>query len=314
MIAIFRLIRIKNLFIVALLQTLIRYGLIIPILHAYGYESDLSDMRFIILVLSTVLLAASGYVINDYFDIKIDRLNRPDKMVLENDLKRRDAMFLHVILTFTGVFMGMYISYVFRKEAYALMYIVIPAVLWYYSTTFKKHGLIGNIMVSGLIALVAILVVSVEFTALNRVHGSKIIESEVCNVAWFWTLGFAFFAFVVNLIREIVKDCEDVLGDKEQGCHTLPIDLGFGYTKTIVTLLISFVVIVIWLLYFSIDRIHNSQISLWYIIGFITIPFAAVTYLMHKANTPEQYHKVSTILKLIMLAGVLFIFVVGNLF
>ncbi len=314
MLAIFRLVRIKNLIIIALLQVLTRYGLIIPILQGYGYEPALSTFRFVLLVLSTVFLAASGYVINDYFDIKIDRLNRPDKMVIDNGLRRRQAMFLHVIFTFIGVFMGMFLAYVFRKETYALMYILIPAVLWYYSTTFKKQALIGNLMVSALTALVAIVVVSVEFTALNRVHGEKIIDSEACSTAWFWTLGFAFFAFVVNLIREIVKDCEDIKGDEQEGCHTLPIELGIANTKAIITLLNIFVLVVIWILHFTIDILAKSQLALWYMIVLITIPFIISTYLLYKANAPEKYHRVSVALKLIIFAGVMFVLVVGNLF
>ncbi len=312
--AILRLIRYKNLIIIALFQYLIRYNLIIPILHHYGYEPALSDFRFILLVISSVLLAASGYVINDYFDIKIDRLNRPDKMVVGKKMKRREAMFFHVILTFCGVFIGLFLSYVTRKETWALIFLIIPAFLWYYSTTFKKQGFIGNIVVSGLTALVGIIVVSLEFGALQRIHGSKIINSEACSTAWFWTLGFSFFAFITSLIREIVKDMEDMEGDQIQGCQTIPIAIGTKYSKILVALITSFTITAVWTLYFYIDKLNNSWITALYFSIFITLPFLLSFYFLYKANKSKSYHFLSSLYKFIMLAGVLFIFVTGYLF
>ena len=314
MIAIFRLIRFPNLVIIALLQSLIRYGLIIPILQHYGYEPVLSDLRFGILVLASVCMAASGYVINDYFDIKIDRLNRPDRMVIDNGMNRREAMFFHVILTFVGVFSGLFLAYIARKESWALMFLLVPMVLWYYSTTFKKQGFIGNLAVSALTALVAIVVVSLEFAMLVRVHGNSIINTEACSTAWFWTLGFAFFAFVTTLIREIVKDMEDLYGDEHGGCRTLPIEIGLSYSKIFVLILTTCTVISIWGLYFYFDILHNSSITLWYIIVLITLPFVASSVLLFKSSTPKAYHRLNTFYKLIMLAGILYILVAGRLF
>ncbi|SMO73447.1 4-hydroxybenzoate polyprenyltransferase [Saccharicrinis carchari] len=314
MISLLRLVRLPNLIIIALLQSLIRYGLILPILNYYGYDPVLSHFRFGLLVLATACLAASGYVINDYFDIKIDRLNRPQKMVIDNGLKRREAMFLHVILTFVGVFTGLFLSYVARKETWALLFLAIPLILWYYSTTFKKQGFIGNLVVSGLTALVTIVVVSLEFAMLERVHGSAVINSEACSTAWFWTLGFAFFAFVTTLIREVVKDMEDLYGDEKGGCRTLPIEIGIKYAKIFVLILTCGTLSSIWGLYFYIDILNNSSVTLWYILCLITLPFLWSTYLLFKSDTPKAYHRLSTWYKLIMLAGILFILVARQLF
>ncbi|TLX78332.1 prenyltransferase [Labilibacter sediminis] len=314
MLALLKLIRIKNLIIIALFQSLIRYGLIIPILEHYGYEPTLSHFRFVLLVLASVLLAASGYVINDYFDIKIDRLNRPDKMVIDNGFGRREAMFFHAILSFCGVFIGLFLSYVTRKESWAFMFLLIPVFLWYYSTTFKKQGFIGNLIVSGLTALVAIVVVSLEFASLERFHGSLIIQSEACSTAWFWTLGFAFFAFITTLIREVVKDMEDVFGDKQGGCRTLPIEIGIKYSKIFVALLTSFTIFSIWALFLYIDNINHNTISFWYILLLVTIPFVVSLFVLFKASSPKAYHKLSTFYKIIMLLGILYILIAGQLF
>ncbi len=314
MVALMRLVRFPNLVIIAVFQILLRYGLILPILNNYGYEPVLSNLRFGLLVLASVCLAASGYVINDYFDIKIDRLNRPDKMVIDNGLKRREAMFFHVILTFVGVFIGIFLSYIARKETWALMFLLIPVFLWYYSTTFKKQGFIGNIVVSGLTALVAIVVVSLEFALLVRVHGNSIINTEACSTAWFWTIGFSFFAFITSLIREIVKDMEDLYGDEYAGCRTLPIEIGLSYSKILVSILIFFTIFSIWGLFFYVDKLFSSIISLWYFIIFISIPLIVSIYFLFRATTPKSYHKISTFYKLIMLAGIMYIIVAYQLF
>ncbi|MGQ1783945.1 MULTISPECIES: geranylgeranylglycerol-phosphate geranylgeranyltransferase [unclassified Saccharicrinis] len=314
MISLLRLVRLPNLLIIVLLQCLIRYGLIIPILNHFGYEPVLSDFRFGLLVLASVCLAASGYVINDYFDIKIDRLNRPDKMIIDNGLQRRQAMFFHVILSFIGVFIGLFISYIARKETWALMFLLIPVFLWYYSTTFKKQGFIGNLIVAGLTALVTIVVVSLEFAMLVRVHGNAIVNTEACSTAWFWTLGFAFFAFVTTLIREIVKDMEDVFGDEQGGCRTLPIEIGMKFSKIFVVILTCSTLLSIWGLYFTFDILNSSIITLWYIAVLITAPLILSIYFLYKSKTPKAYHRLNTFYKLIMLFGILYILVAGQLF
>ena len=312
--AFLKLIRYKNLIIIALLQVLLRYGLILPILQSFDMQPVLSHFRFALVVLSTVLLAASGYIINDYFDIRIDRINRPDSVVVGRKIARRTTLFLHVVLTITGMMIGLYLAYVTRKENYALFFIGIPVVLWYYSTTFKRHILIGNLIIAMFTAIVALLVVSVEFAMLSRIHGPNILESEACSTAWFWTGGFAFFAFITNLIREIIKDAEDVKGDKAVGCKTLPIAMGMKLTKLFVLLLEITSLTVLWLIYIFIPEISRiPYVTVYFIVGF-TIPHLTLIYIWMKASNKTHFHGVSTMGKLIMLAGILFILLAGQAF
>ncbi|MBN2167066.1 MAG: geranylgeranylglycerol-phosphate geranylgeranyltransferase [Marinilabiliaceae bacterium] len=310
-----RLIRIKNLFIIALLQYLLRYALIIPILTYYKVTPALSDFRFALVVFATLCLAASGYVINNYFDIQIDRINKPDKVLIGRIIKRREALFLHLILTFIGVFCGFYLAYVTRKENYVIMFFAIPALLWYYSTTFKKQILIGNIIISILTALVAYLVVSIEFAAIGRLNnGTDILNSKACSVAWFWTTGFAFFAFLSNLTREIIKDIEDMKGDQINGCRTLPIALGTRYTKALVIALITFSIIALWLTYFSVSELANNKLTLYYFIIALTIPYSYLMWSIKKARLPKDFHTASQVSKIIMLSGIIYIFIAGTFF
>jgi 4-hydroxybenzoate polyprenyltransferase len=297
-----------------LLQYLLRYGLLLPMLGFYGIDPVLSHLRFSLLVIATVFLAASGYVINDYFDVKIDRINRPDKVVVGQVYQRRKVLLFHVLFTFVGVFTGLFLAYVYRKENYALMFILIPIILWYYSTTLKKQVLIGNLTISLLTALVPYFVVSLEFASLGRVYGQSILSSEACSMAWFWTTGFAFFAFIVNLGREIIKDMEDVKGDKDAGCTTLPIEMGLEYTRTIVILLSLASIVTLWIAYIMVPQLLNSRLTFWYFFILLTLPYLVLIWLVYKAKESNQFHRASQLSKFIMLLGILFILIARSFF
>ncbi|MBZ4676430.1 MAG: prenyltransferase [Anaerophaga sp.] len=314
MMAYLKLIRYKNLIIIVLLQCLLRYGLLLPVLHHFDVSPALSHLRFGLLVISTVLLAASGYVINNYFDVRIDRINRPDEVVVGREVPRRTALLLHVILTFAGVFTGLFIAYITRKESYALLFIVIPGLLWYYSTTLKKQILVGNLTIALLTALVPFMVVSLEFATLARVHGSSVLQSEACSTAWFWTTGFAFFAFISTLMREIIKDMEDVEGDREAGCHTLPVEMGIDYSRTIVMSLAIASVIALWIILAFVPQLRTSYISWGYFLLFLTVPYLLLSMKILKAKTKKEFRTASRLSKFIMLMGILFILVARTFF
>lgn len=298
-----RLVRIGNVLFIAIFQILMRYCVVLPILEHQGIEPALSLERFILLVIATTALAASGNVINDYFDVSADRINRPEKVVVGQYINRRTVLLTHVILTLIGIFTGLFLAFVFRKESYALLFIVVPVILWFYSTTLKKQMLIGNLTVALLIALSAYLVVSVEFTALTRQLGTSIVDSQACSMAWFYTSGFAFFALITNLAREIIKDMEDAEGDRACGCHTLPIEMGVGYSKTIVVILEILTIVAIWAAYFFSSRLSNVPFIEAYLAVLLTVPSAAICVLVVKANSSRQFHKASLTSKIVMLAG-----------
>lgn len=308
------LIRYKNLIIIVLLQFLLRYGLLIPILDHYGVSPELSHLRFGLLVLATVLLAASGYVINNYFDVSIDRINKPENVVVGREVPRRTALLLHVIFTITGVFIGLFLAYITRKENYALMFIVIPGLLWYYSTTLKKQMLIGNLTIALLTALVPFVVVSLEFATLARVHGSSILHSEACSTAWFWTTVFAFFAFISTIMRELIKDMEDVEGDREAGCHTLPVEMGIDYSRTIVVILSIASIAALWLILLFVPQLRTSYITWAYFFLFLTVPYIILAFRTARAKTKKDFAFISALSKIIMLMGILFILVAQTFF
>ncbi|MDG5800376.1 geranylgeranylglycerol-phosphate geranylgeranyltransferase [Marinilabiliaceae bacterium ANBcel2] len=312
--AFLRLIRVKNLIIIGLLQYLLRYGLMLPILYYYELEPVLSDIRFALMVLATIVLAASGYVINDYFDVKIDRVNRPDKVIVDRVIPRRTVLLWHVILTFTGIFIGLSIAYFTRKEMYALVFVLIPGILWFYSTTLKKQILLGNVAIAFLTALVPYIVVSLEFASLIRVYGESVVDTKACSVAWFWTTGFAFFAFLSTLSREIIKDMEDVEGDSKAGCNTLPVAMGIDNTRKIVVLLTVFSIVALWTAWYFVPQLRGSIVSIIYFVLLLTLPYLYLIKLIFKADKKRDFYIASQVSKFIMLFGILFIIVAGSFF
>ena len=218
-----RLIRLPNVVFVALFQILLRYGIVLPLLAEANIEPVLTTLQFILLVTATTALTASGNVINDYFDVNVDKINRPDRVIVGNTIDRRTVLLIHVILTFIGVGCGLYIALWLHKELYAFVFIAIPVLLWFYSTLFKKQFLIGNLVVAILTAATAWIVVSAEFSALIVKVGNSITTTSPCQTAWTYCSVYAIFAFMVNVAREIVKDMEDAKGDAACGCRTFSI-------------------------------------------------------------------------------------------
>lgn len=313
MMAFLRLIRFKNLLIIALLQFLLRYGLLLPVLHFYGISPVLPTSLFVLMCVATLTMAASGNVINDYFDVRIDRVNRPESVIVGHYIPRRTVLLLHVLFTMVGVICGLFLSFWFRKESYALLFVVLPVVLWFYSTSLKKQMLIGNIVIALLTALVPYLVVSLEFSALERHYGHEILESEACSTAWFWTTGFAFFAFITNLIREIIKDMEDVKGDRLGGCHTLPIEMGMVNSKWVVNLLSATMAIALWLIYLLLPQMTQIKYVLPYLI-LLTCTIVLMMGMVHRARRTADFRNAGRVGKIMMLCGILFIFLLSQLF
>jgi len=313
---ILRLIRIKNLIIVAFSQYMMRHLVIFPILGQMGFESQFSEFNFFLLVLSTVLLTAAGYVINDYFDTNTDMVNRPNKVVVGIHLHRRFAMILHIILNIIGIILGFYVSYKINMPKLVLIFIFITAILWFYSSYYKRQFLLGNIIVAFLTGLVPLMPVLFEIPPLNLHYVETIALMKIDFIFLFkWIAGFSCFAFITTLTREIIKDLEDLDGDKEFGRRTLPVVLGIKKTKIIIIFLILITIILSALTYIRFlfcIKYSNEEcsqldiISLIYIFFLIIIPYIVLIYRIFKSQNKTQWHFNSSLAKLIMLFGILY--------
>lgn len=301
---ILKLIRFQNLLIVAGTQYLMRFAIIKPLLAQHNYSLQFSEFNFFLLVLATVLLTAGGYVINDYFDTKTDLVNRPETVIVGKFISRRTAMIIHIILNVIAVLLGFYISYKIGIYQLGFIFLLITGILWYYSSSYKRQFLIGNIIVAILTALVPLMTVVYEIPVLN-IEYKDLLISRNSNFyhLFFWVLGFSAFAFITNLYREIIKDIEDVEGDDIYGRNTLPIVIGTKFSKLIVVLLIAFTIL---LMYFIWMKYIKDTLSVIYISIALTLPQLFLIYKVIKASKKEDYKLADLLSKIIMLLGVLY--------
>jgi 4-hydroxybenzoate polyprenyltransferase len=288
-----------------------RYLVVNPILQLNGFELQLSGFHFLLLVLSALFITAAGYVINDYFDTKTDMLNRPETVLIGRKISRRAAMALHIVLNVFGVALGIYLSLYIGILAVGVAYLLAAGLLWFYSTSYKRQFLIGNILVAVFTAVVPFLVVVFEVPLLNQQYRDILIENNMSfNNILAWVGGFSYFAFLSTLIREIIKDVEDYQGDLAYGRNSLPIVLGIRASRYVIGFLILFLLVSMVYLYIKYLRFisggEHDLVTLAYLILFLFAPCIYLLYRVYGARCKEHYHSCSTISKLIMLAGILY--------
>lgn len=263
-----RLTRVWNLFILALAQYFTALMLI--------DRANVFDVRFFLLVTSTGLIAAAGYIINDYYDIKIDLINKPDRVVIGKGITRRYAILFHTLLSLLGVAIGMFLNWRIGILNFSAAFL-----LWWYSNDLKRQPLIGNVVVSLLTALAIVIVDALYQT------GNELIFI------------YGAFAFFITLIREIIKDMEDLRGDDTFGCKTLPIIWGLRKTKFFiygVIVLFSITVVCLHIFY-----VHLPE---FYFLLFLFVPLVVLFYWLFRADTKKDFARLSNFCKIILLLGV----------
>lgn len=321
MIPLFRLIRLPNLIIIALTMYGVRHWLIEPMwikanaeLLIAGYEFagirlQLTGIHFGLLVFSTLLIAAAGYIINDYFDTKADRINRPERVVVGRSISRRQAMFLHWFLSSGGLLIGIYLAYTAGKVQLASIQLFSILSLWFYSTHLKKQLLAGNILIAFLAALVPVTVGVYEFISgsLSKIEIINLVipyrGTAMLQTTAYLVTGFALFAFLSNLIREIVKDIQDVQGDYSDGRRTLPVIIGEPGARYISLGLVLFTMLLLAMVQ---QYLFKSQYYLvfGYTLLCVQLPFLLLLLKLWKSREAEDYAKASLYCKLIIVSGV----------
>jgi len=316
--AFLKIIRWQNLIIVIITMVLMRYMVIQSLLEklsvtlrtAPGEEIPMTLQMawydFIALVVAVVTITAAGYVINDYFDIKTDLINR-GKVIVGTSIPRRQALMWHNILNITGVSAGFYVSWKAGYFWLGSLFLVVSGLLYFYSASYKRQFLVGNLVVAILTSMVPFLVVCFEWPALLRYYTINAVSLPDLKLIFYWVGGFAFYAFMTTFIREIIKDIEDFEGDQAYGRNTLPVMVGIKTSKMIAA---SFTLITAILLYLTWYYLINDLITLIYISVFITLPLVAVLYLLAIRSSRKQLHSASSLMKVVMLAGIAYSFVV----
>ena len=283
------------------MQFVFRYGF----LKLQNITLALTDWQFALLVLSTVLLAAGGYVINNIFDQNTDAENKPNNVVVGKSISESNAYNIYVLLNITGVGIGFYLSNVISKPGFASIFILIAATLYFYATTLKQMILVGNIIVALLLSFSVILIGLFDLYPITN-PGNQQQMGNLFSIL----LDYALFAFIINFIREIVKDLEDVKGDFAQDMNTLPIAFGVNRTTKLVFAL-SFIPLALLLNYINRYFVANNlSFATLYALAFIVAPLFYFTIKMWSAKTQKEYHHLSTILKIVLFFGILSIAVI----
>ena len=308
--SIFSLVRFPNLLIIAFTQYAMRYLIMEPLLPSDSFELQFGEFQFALLVFSTMLIAAAGYIINDYFDTRADLINKPTRVVVGVSISRKEAMILHMILNIIGVGIGVYLSFYIGLPSLSLVFVLSTGLLWFYSTNYKKQFLVGNLAVAFLTALVPLMVVLFEIPLLNREYGEVMIRyNSNFSYLFAWVSAFSFFAFITTLIREIIKDAEDLEGDNAYGMKTVPIVLGSLWTKVLLIALITLTIAA--LLFLLLKYIFHSvdppdYLSLGYFSGLLFLPLLILVVQLAAAREKRAYHRASILIKLVMLSGIMY--------
>jgi len=304
------LIRLPNLLIIAFTQYAMRYLIMEPLLPTASFSLQFSNLHFFLLVMATLFIAAAGYIINDYFDTRTDRINKPEKVVVGISVNRRTAMTMHTIFNLIGVGIGIYLSIHIGVVSMSFIFFLTAGLLWFYSTNYKRQFLVGNLTVAFLTAMVPLIVVLFEIPMLNKEYGTIMLQyNSSFNYIFIWVAGFSIFAFLTTLIREIIKDTEDFEGDAAYGMKTLPIAAGIPLTKAILTVLITgtvFLLVFILVKFIMFSAAQTDYISLTYFAAFLVIPFIILLTLILIARDKADYHRASVLIKMIMLFGVMY--------
>lgn len=309
-----QLLRVGNLTFVAILLYVMEKWVATPLLQLEQFGELMPWWILTLLIVSVVGIAAGGYVINDYFDVKIDRINRPDNLVVTRIISRDAAMNLFYGLTAVGVIAGTVVAWWAHSWTLLFTYVVIPGLLWFYSASYKRMFLVGNLVVAFASAIVPLLVAIANADYLHHLYQNALAYSPIVGELYVWTGGFAIFAFLLTWVREIVKDIEDIEGDREMECRTLPIVWGDKVAKIIATiLLVAIATLIVYMLFAVLPFSHEwKSLPTRYVVFGLIVPILCSIVLLWAANNRTEYHRVQTIIKFAMFMGMLFSYVIAT--
>ena len=303
--AFLRLVRLPNLVMIAVTQVLFYVSIVpsyvgdnISILSYFGSQ------HYLLLILSSLLIAGAGNIINDYFDRNIDEINKPEKKIIDTLIKRRWAIVMHIVFSFIAILIGFYIDSQTPVFWLGFSNTICVLLLFAYSISLKKKLLVGNVLISLLTAWVIFVCFLCYYRTLSF-EGYEPFEQQAI-LTRFIRISFLYtgFAFVISLIREVVKDMEDMEGDKKYGCKTIPITWGIPASKVFVAVWLVVLIGMIGIVQFYVLQFGWIW-SAVYCIALIIIPLIWILQKLFKAQVPKDYHRLSTVIKFVMFTGLL---------
>lgn len=300
-----RLIRWPNLLIVGLTQALLYYRLLVPAFENAKLPRLLDDFHFFLLIVSTLLIAAGGYIINDIVDYETDMINKPEKVIVQRLLGRTFVWNLYYASIVVGLLLSLYLANHVQNLPLVLLFPSAVFLLWCYSVRWKKQVLVGNITVAIFCAFVAGIVLFAERNTYNQLLATPDEMGQQLTVVF---AAYLAFAFLSTMFREIVKDAEDVVGDQHSDCQTLPVVYGVSKAKlaaAIFGILLLLAVFAWTYLRFS----QNQYLEVAYLTIAIIIPTKIALFLLDHAEDKNSFKRLSRLAKYLMLSGILYLLV-----
>jgi len=287
-IAFLRLIRLPILLLVAAIQAATRWFIIKPMIEINGFDFVMTDFQFWLLVLSSVFIGAGGYAINDYFDVKIDRINKPKTIIVGRLIKRRVAMATHIVATGLGILTSAYLCYSLGMWELTSLFVLAAFLLWIYSTNLQNTILVGNIVIALIAGFAPLIVGLFEIPLQNAAHPDVIrdLGYSPFNGPAFWIMGYSAVLFILTLAREITKDVIDVRGDKYYEAQTIPVVLGVTKTKGIIMLVYMLFGALISYFYFSVANVHTGMSSIFLVLCVIIVTQMGLIF---KSRTKKHF-------------------------
>lgn len=298
-----KLIRYKNLILLGFMQLLFRYGFL---KFQNNIVLSLSDWQYGLLVLTTILIAAAGYIINDIFDQETDYDNKKENVIARQIISEKNAYNLYFVLNIIGVCVGYYLANAIQKPSFAGVFIIISATLYMYATTLKQMIIIGNIIVALLLSF------SVIIIGLFDLLPTTYTENQAkMGLLFSILIDYAIFTFLINFIRELIKDMEDIEGDKSNGMNTLPIAIGITIASKVVSILTGVALLLLLAYIYKNMVVTKLYYSVVYAFVFIVAPLIIVAVKAWQANEKAQFSLISKVLKWIIFFGILSILMIN---
>ncbi|MFN8325156.1 geranylgeranylglycerol-phosphate geranylgeranyltransferase [Flavobacterium sp.] len=301
-----KLFRVQNLIMIAVMQYIIRYGF----LKLQNVGLALNDWMFALLVLATVLIAAAGYVINDVYDVETDHINKPGKNQIGKIISEEMGFNIFIGLNIVALIIGFYLSNKVMKTSFLGIFIISSMLLYLYATSWKKIAVVGNLIIALLTAF-SVLIIGM-FDIIPAIYSeNEILMKTLLSILF----DYAMFAFLVNFLREIVKDIEDINGDYNQGMNTLPILIGTERTAKI-SAIVGLIIVCILFWYINKNLMDNGLYfaTVYGLIALIA-PLVFFSIKIWNAKSQKEFRLMSKILKLVIFLGILFVLVINyNIF
>jgi 4-hydroxybenzoate polyprenyltransferase len=293
---IFNMLRVPNLLILALTFLFLRYFVFLPVYSQYSML-PMENLWYSILIISTMLIAAAGYIANDYFDVATDRINKPGKLYIGKQISAGSAFATAISLSALAAILAVALSFMMKSGLPAILLLIALAVAWWYALRLKKSFLWGNVAVSCMSAGTIAMAWLLEKQCSQFPDEASVKITSIIGA-------ISIFAFLLSLLREIVKDIEDIEGDKLIRCKSLPIVMGIPFARTILFILsaITFILLVIaqiWLLN------AGKIIAATWLLAAVEVPMVFFLTRLRKAAVKADFHALSSLLKWMMLGGIL---------